>query len=89
MLKDRKNLFRNDSKGKDRDGYTVEFPLRRKWKLYGATRQFLIATRPYLLPATTKPIVYNGECNLFHWLTKCRLKNSIALGHDSAAACGL
>jgi|SoiMethySBSTD1v2_1073268.scaffolds.fasta_scaffold72154_4 hypothetical protein len=24
-----------------------------------------------------------------HRLTKCRLKNSIALGHESAAACGL
>ena len=30
-----------------------------------------------------------AETDLFHRLTKCRLKNSIAFGHESAAACGL
>ena len=30
-----------------------------------------------------------GETDLFHRLTKCRLKNSIAFGHERAAACGL
>ena len=31
----------------------------------------------------------NGQRDPTHRLTKCRLKNSIALGHESAAACGL